>query len=131
MNELHLSPKDFVLEWFSGSGAGGQHRNKHQNCARITHHATGLSATGQNSRSRVTNQAAAFKTLAQKILATHESGKIRGGSDVVVRTYHFERDIATDWTTERKLSRVMNGEIDDFIVAALQGQRKERRTGRV
>lgn len=30
MQELHLTKKDFKIDWFSGQGAGGQHRNKHQ-----------------------------------------------------------------------------------------------------
>lgn len=34
--------KDFDIDWFSGTGAGGQHRNKHQNCIRITHRETGI-----------------------------------------------------------------------------------------
>ena len=53
MDELHLTKKDFKLDWFNGSGAGGQHRNKHQNCCRITHIESGLTSIGQDSRSRV------------------------------------------------------------------------------
>lgn len=53
MKELHLTKKDFKLEWFSGTGAGGQYRNKHQNCCRITHIESGLTCTGQTQRDRL------------------------------------------------------------------------------
>jgi len=43
---IHLTKKDFKIDWYSRSGAGGQHRNKHQNCCRITHLATGLCEKG-------------------------------------------------------------------------------------
>ena len=33
---------EFDVEWYSGSRAGGQHRNRHQNCCRVTHRPTGL-----------------------------------------------------------------------------------------
>lgn len=36
------SDDDFKIEWFSGTGKGGQHRNKHQNSARVIHIPTGL-----------------------------------------------------------------------------------------
>jgi len=42
---------DFKIEWYSGTGAGGQHRNKHQNSCRITYLPTGQTATAQH-RSR-------------------------------------------------------------------------------
>ena len=45
MDEIHLTKKDFKIEWFSGQGAGGQHRNKHQNCCRIVHLESGLKLT--------------------------------------------------------------------------------------
>lgn len=50
-----LTKKDFELTWFSGSGAGGQHRNKHQNCARLRHIETGVIATGQSQRDQQSN----------------------------------------------------------------------------
>lgn len=69
MDELHLTKKDFRLEWYSGSGSGGQHRNKHMNCCRITHTETGISAVGTESRSRVTNQKQAFARLAARLIS--------------------------------------------------------------
>jgi len=57
MKELLFSvtKKDFEITWFSGTGAGGQYRNKHQNCCRLKHKDTGIISTGQSSRSRKEN----------------------------------------------------------------------------
>ena len=58
-----LTKKDFIIEWFSGSGGGGQHRNKHQNCCRIKHLESGTMATGTEQRSREQNKKIAFRRL--------------------------------------------------------------------
>jgi peptide chain release factor 1 len=58
-----LTKKDFDVQWFSGTGAGGQHRNKHQNCCRLYHPASGVRVTGQSHRDRVANQREAFNNL--------------------------------------------------------------------
>jgi len=58
-----ITRKDFTLTWFSGTGAGGQHRNKHQNCCRIKHNESGVINTGQSNRTRVANQREAFTGL--------------------------------------------------------------------
>lgn len=61
--KFSLTKKDFSYQWFSGTGAGGQHRNKHQNCFRIKHPASGATATGQSHRDRKSNQREAMNTL--------------------------------------------------------------------
>lgn len=58
-----LTKKDFEMTWFSGSGAGGQYRNKHQNCLRLKHIESGVIVTGQSQRDRVSNQKEAFNNL--------------------------------------------------------------------
>jgi peptide chain release factor 1 len=58
-----LTKKDFTLTWFSGTGAGGQYRNKHQNCCRIKHNESGVIGTGQSNRSQVANRREAFVGL--------------------------------------------------------------------
>jgi protein subunit release factor A len=58
-----VNKKDFKITWFGGTGAGGQHRNKHHNCCRIVHEESGAMATGQESRHRNINQQNAFKRL--------------------------------------------------------------------
>lgn len=60
-----LTKKDFEVTYYSGSGAGGQYRNKHQNCCRIKHIETGIIATGQDERSREQNTKNAFKRLCE------------------------------------------------------------------
>lgn len=58
-----VTKKDLKIEYFSGKGAGGQHRNKHQNCVRIHHKDSGALVTGQSHRERQANQDEAFKNL--------------------------------------------------------------------
>ena len=60
-----ITKKDFVIQYFSGTGKGGQHRNKHQNCVRLKHLDSEVITTGQNSKSRKTNLKEAFKNLAE------------------------------------------------------------------
>lgn len=59
-----LTKDDFKIEWYSGSGAGGQHRNKHVNCCRISHEESGVVARGTEERSQEKNKTTAFKRLA-------------------------------------------------------------------
>jgi protein subunit release factor A len=124
MNEIHLTKKDFKLEWFSGQGAGGQHRNKHQNCCRITHIESGLTRTGQTSRSRSTNQKEAFTKLAHDVIEWYRKGEeINEHSKrptEVIRNYHEPRnevlDKATGYRQEYK-TVVIDGELADMINA--------------
>lgn len=58
-----VTRKDLEINYFSGTGAGGQYRNKHQNCVRIRHPESGASATGQSNRNRQANIREAFQGL--------------------------------------------------------------------
>lgn len=58
-----VTKKDFKIDYFSGTGAGGQHRNKHQNCVRICHKDSGARSTGQSNRERKSNINEAFQGL--------------------------------------------------------------------
>ena len=95
--EIHLTKKDFKLEWYSGSGAGGQHRNKHQNCCRITHIETGLRAQGTEGRDRITNQRLAFERLAKMVISYYyASEETRRTYDETIRNYHAVRNEVHD-----------------------------------
>ena len=61
-----ITRKDLKIDYFSGTGAGGQHRNKHQNCVRIQHPASGAIATGQSSKSRKDNIREAMQGLIEQ-----------------------------------------------------------------
>jgi protein subunit release factor B len=65
MRELlfSITRKDLKIEFFSGTGAGGQHRNKHQNCVRMCHPESGARSTGQSHKERPSNLAEAFRSL--------------------------------------------------------------------
>lgn len=96
MKEIHLTKKDFKVSWYSGQGAGGQHRNKSSNCCRITHVGSGLTSQGTSSRSRVVNQKEAFHKLAKMIIALDFTEKERGENTPSIRTYHGVRNVVHD-----------------------------------
>lgn len=58
-----VTKKDLVFEYFSGSGAGGQHRNKHQNACRCRHPPSGALGTCQDERSKDQNTKRAFSRM--------------------------------------------------------------------
>ena len=65
MKELlfSITKKDFKIDWFSGTGAGGQKRNKTQNCLRLHHIASGVISTGQSNKERKSNIKEALEGL--------------------------------------------------------------------
>lgn len=105
-------PEAFAHEWYSGSGAGGQHRNKHQNSVRLRHLPTGLVATSQ-CRSRAESLRHATADLLARLdamaagHAAHTTNTQRAaviGSGMRAdkrRTWRFQDDQAIDHLTGR------------------------------
>lgn len=120
MMDIHFTKKDFTLEWYSGTGKGGQHRNKHQNCCRITHNKTGLRATGTSSRERVANQREAFVTLCKRLIAYYSVPIERRNTSERIRNYHEVRNEVHDHASGLKQPYkkvVINADLSDMIDA--------------
>ena len=106
---LTLTKKDFVVTYYSGSGAGGQHRNKHQNCCRITHTESGITVRGTESKSRTQNRKTAFKRLTEhpifkswlKIKSIHEQ-EIQDIVKEAMRPDNLKVETFTDGKWEEK-----------------------------
>lgn len=125
--------KDFRVDWFSGQGAGGQKRNKTQNCCRITHIPSGLVAVGQEHRTRPPNQRDAFERLAAMLVDHYNLNEPpeRVISEETIRTYHEPRntvkDHASGFTQEYK-TVVKDGNIADMVEArktAIEGDHND------
>ena len=118
--------KDFNVDWFSGQGAGGQKRNKTQNCCRITHLPSGLMATGQDHRTRPANQRDAFERLAAMIIKHYKLDEApeREISTETIRTYHEPRNIVKDHASgfTQEYKHVVK---DGNIAEMLEARRKE------
>lgn len=94
---MKISEEQFRYEWFSGTGKGGQHRNKHQNCCRCIHEPTGITANGTNSRSREDNKHAAYTTCRSRVEAYfhRDTERFQAGNERI-RTYHEADNRVTD-----------------------------------
>ena len=116
--ELHLRRNDFRLEWFSGTGGGGQHRNKHQNCCRIIHIETGISAQSTRHKQRPANQRDAFNLLVARLISYYETPPERRTTDEVIRNYHAVRNEVRDKASgERALYKDVMQDIGPMIEA--------------
>lgn len=126
-SEIHLTKKDFRLEWFNGSGGGGQHRNKHANCCRITHIESGLRVQCTRHKERVANQKEAFEKLARLVIAyLRADPEVRRRFDEDrVRTYHEPRNEVIDHASGARMQYkevVGKPNIGPMIEARLQEQ---------
>jgi peptide chain release factor 1 len=122
---VQFNDRDFKIEWYSGTGAGGQHRNKHQNSCRIVHLSSGVTASAQ-CRSRENSLAEARATILARLdtqlLQTQSSSRSElrrnqvgsGERGDKRRTYRFQDDRTKDHLTGREIStaRAMQGDLD-------------------
>jgi len=62
---LTVTLKDCDVQFFRGSGKGGQKRNKTSNCVRIIHRASGSVGKATESRQQSVNKKIAFRRMAE------------------------------------------------------------------
>ena len=114
--------KDFKIDYFSGTGAGGQSRNKNQLCARITYIPWNMTAVSTKYKSQEQNRKAAFKVLADRIVKRVKKELAEKESPIkqdktTIRTYHEKRGTCKDHRTGTTLplNDVLDGKIDGFM----------------
>ena len=124
---MQVTDDQFRFEWYSGTGKGGQHRNKHQNCCRCIHEPTGISANGTNSRSREDNRRMALITCRSRVIAHfhRDTPRFRAGSERI-RTYHEPDNRVVDHAsglTDSWTNVKIKGDIEPMILARAQAVR--------
>lgn len=134
---VEIRPEDLRIDTYRASGAGGQHINKTESAVRITHLPTGLVASCQSERSQHSNRETAMKMLRGKLADLKEReweqkmAEVRGvqteiGFGSQIRSYVFQPyTVVRDHRTRHEVGNVqavMDGEIDSFIEAYLQGE---------
>lgn len=116
---MKITEDQFRFEWYSGTGKGGQHRNKHQNCCRCIHVPTGIVANGTNSRSREDNKQAAYSTCRARVAAHFHKDKERYlAGEERIRTYHEPDNRVVDHAsghTDTYQNVIIKGYIDDMV----------------
>lgn len=58
-----VTKKDFKWNYFSGSGGGGQHKNRHKNCVRLHHPDSGARSVCQDYKEKRQNEKVAFRRI--------------------------------------------------------------------
>ena len=121
---MKILDQDFRFEWFSSTGGGGQHRNKHQNCCRCIHVPTGIQANGTSSRSREDNRKNALAVCRARVPRHfHKDTERYRASNERVRTYHEVDNRVYDHAsglTDTYQNVIVKGNVDKLIQARAQ-----------
>jgi peptide chain release factor 2 len=137
--DFEIPEKDLKIDVYRSSGPGGQSVNTTDSAVRITHLPTGIVVTSQNERSQLQNKAVSMRVLKARLLELMREeradkleelrGERRGidfGSQIrsyVLAPYQMVKDVRTDHETSN-VDAVLDGDIDGFIRAFLEWQRK-------
>ena len=115
-----ITKKDFKIDWFSGTGPGGQNRNKKQACCRITHIESGITAQSTEHRERPANLRDAFRALAERLRPWIEK-KVNGDKTAteapteIVRTYHEVDNRVVDKSGHRQTWDEVRSDLSEMI----------------
>lgn len=123
-NSAGFDESDVSVSYFSGTGAGGQHRNRHMNCVRATHAPTGITATGTSSRSASANYAEAMDSLRERVEQLHSENAAQQVNQVRASTIGSSREFTwTQWRDEVKaggrrraaMGKALSGRLDPLL----------------
>ncbi len=142
--DIVLEDKELRVDTYRSSGAGGQHVNVTNSAVRITHLPTNTVVTCQNERSYHRNKEVAMQVLKAKLhdqariraeakmaQEVGEKGKIEWGSQIrsyVLAPYRMVKDHRTGFEIGAA-DRVLDGDLDGFIRAALMHRREQEMPG--
>lgn len=125
LQTIVIKQEDCEISWFSGTGPGGQNRNKKQACCRLKHIPTGIVITAQTrERSSSLAQAMADLTIRVQSLSNSTSSgdeatirKSQVGSGQrgdFIRLIKFQHNLAKDIRTEKSITadEFMKGNMD-------------------
>jgi peptide chain release factor 1 len=130
--DIQINPADIQMDVMRSTGAGGQSVNTTDSAVRLTHKPTGLVVKCQQEKSQIKNRAMALKMLRARLYemeqekqrnardAQRKSQDGTGDRSEKIRTFNFPQDRLTDHRiglTRHNLAAVMDGDIDDVIVA--------------
>ena len=132
--EVDINPADLRVDVYRASGAGGQHVNKTESAVRITHLPTNIVVQSQNDRSQHRNRAECMAMLKSRLYEfelrkrTAEQDKLAAQKTDIewghqIRSYVLDQSRIKDLRTgveKGDTQRVLDGDLDDFIVASLK-----------
>lgn len=128
--EFDMDEKDFRIDTYRASGAGGQHINKTDSAIRITHIPTNTVVACQDERSQIKNREKAWNIMKSKLYDLYQGAKEReyaqnrkiqiGSGDRAekIRTYNYPQSRITDHRiayTTHDLNGFMGGNIQEMI----------------
>jgi peptide chain release factor 2 len=132
--QIDIKEGDCRIDTYRASGAGGQHVNTTDSAVRITHIPTNIVVASQQERSQIKNRSIAWAMLKSRLyemeLKKREekaNAEAAAKTDIgwghqirsyVLQPYQLVKDLRTG-TQSSDPQSVLDGDIDDFIEAAL------------
>ncbi|MBI5369778.1 peptide chain release factor 1 [Candidatus Uhrbacteria bacterium] len=138
--DVHIEPKDLVIETTTSQGAGGQSVNTTYSAVRITHIPTGTVVYCQEERSQKQNKERALSIIRARVYAKEQErlhkereearrGQIgTGDRSEKIRTYNFPQDRVTDHRIKESfhnITSLMDGNLDEIIDTLKQAEVSE------
>lgn len=139
--EVAIKPEDVQIDVFRASGHGGQGVNTTDSAVRVTHLATGITASCQDERSQLQNKSRAMSILRAR-LYDFEQGKLdeqvganrrsqvgNAERSEKVRTYNFPQNRVTDHrinASSYRIHEVLAGDLDEFIDQLVTSEQAQR-----